>query len=284
MKALVIGQNEYGVVKNGDDNYDTLVTYDLKTCCAVLVKTKSGDTHLAHIDISSSLSSIESLLILPFIQQKSNIENFTLIGNFSYFQDSSISNEQKLERMHNFLNIKNSFQDVGLKCKVFKSFTGAVIIPTLKNGKIEDVICSRVSPEFIELSTSNDSSIIEHDQVINAIANANGISDKHSSNPKFLDLFVRYDGELILQNPELHSNTLALISNSKELHIKDKDTMAAMLSATFGDTFGGNTWVFANALAQILDFDERQQAKASQGHVARLEERSSNEFPTGFSR
>ena len=119
--------------------------------------------------------------------------------------------------------------------------------------------------------------------MINAIANANGISDKFSRNPKFLDLFVRYDGELKSHNPELHSNTAALVSNSKEMGIKDKDIVAAMLSATFGNTFGDNILVYANALAQILDFDARQQAKTSQGHVARLAE-SSNEYLTGFSR
>ena len=208
MKALVIGQNEYGVLKNGDDTYDRLVTYDLRTCCGVLVKTTSGDTHLAHIDISSSPSSIERLLIEPFIQQKSNVENVTLIGNFAYFKDSSISNPQKLERMHNFNNINTCLKNAGLKPHVFQSQSGAVIIS--KNGEIEDVTCSRVPPELIELTTSNDSSVIKHDQAINAIANA-------------------------------------------------------------------------NALAQILDFDERQQAKTSLGHVARLEE-SSNECSTGFSR
>lgn len=283
MKALVIGQNEYGFVKSGDNNYDTLLTYDLKTCCAVLVKTKSGDIHLAHIDISSSLLSIESLLIQPFLQQKSNIENFTLIGNFSYFQDSSISNAQKLERMHNFLNIKKIIQDVGLECEVFKSFTGAVIIPTSQKGKIEDVTCSRASPESIELTTSNCSSVIEHDQVINAIANANSISDKYSISPKFLDLFIRYDGELKTHNPELHSNTAELVKDSQKFGLKDKYAIAEILSATFGNTFGDNILIYANALAQILDFDERQQAKTIQCHVDRLA-KSSNECSNGFSR
>jgi hypothetical protein len=281
MKALVIGQNEYGVVKNSDDNYDTLVTYDLKTCCAVLVKTESGDIHLAHIDISSSPSSIERLLIEPFVQQKSNVENVTLIGNFAYFKDSSISNPQKLERMHNFNNINTCFKNAGLKPQVFQSQSGAVIIS--KNGEIENVGCSRSSPELIELTTSNGPIAIEHDQVINAIANANAISVTYSENPQFLDLFVRYDGELKTHNPDLHYNAVALVRNSKEMGIKNKDTITQELWKEFGQTFGDNIWVYANALAQILDFDERQQAKTSLGHVARLEE-SSNECSTGCSR
>ena len=259
MRTIIIAQNEFGLITKEDPNFDTICTYNLRSCVALLVTMHSGKQYLGHIDIATSQASIERLLINP-LKNSSDLKSVKLIANFSFYEDSSISKDIKALRMDNLLNLMKVLSGHKLNYQIIRNPSDAIIVT--KDDQLISAESRRETSEYVILKKSDGEEIsLAHESVINAIANLNSISVIYSRNQGFLDLHIRFqDQELTKANPEIVRNGKVLIQDSKDSGFTEKEQISEALWDSFKHDFGGNLYLIANSILTIIDFEERSQS------------------------